>query len=100
MEGEALEMVDQIFAGEGLLRHGAGRAVLKPEMAVGIYHGGHHGLAGEINAPGAAGQFQLAGTSYLGETSVLDSEGGLLPPPPPSLQQPRRSVTSDTTLTL
>ncbi len=78
MEGEALEMVDQIFAGEGLLRHGAGRDVLKPEMAVEIHHGGHHGLAGQINASGAGGQLQFAATADLGETAVLDHEGGIL----------------------
>ncbi len=78
VEGETPEMVDEVFAGKGLLRHRAGGDVLKSEMAVEVDQRGHHGLAGEIDVSGACGHLRIAAAADQGEMSVLDDEGRIL----------------------
>ena len=51
--GQPLQMIDQVLACEGLLRHRAGRDVLVAEMAMEVGHCRHHGLAGEVDASSA-----------------------------------------------
>ena len=55
--GQALEMVDKVFAGEIFLGHGAFDDVLETVMAVQVGHGGHHGFAGKVDVRGASGNF-------------------------------------------
>ena len=51
--GEPLHVIDQVLAGERLLRHRPFGNVLESEVAVQVDHRRHHGLAGEIDARGA-----------------------------------------------
>ena len=54
--GEPLHMIDQVLAREGFLRHRPIGDVLETKVTVQVDHGGHHGLAGEIDrAPAPAG---------------------------------------------
>ncbi len=75
--GEALEMVDQILTCVIFLRHGSVRGVLVTEVAMEIDFGGHHGLAGEIDACGSGGDRELATAADAGEESAVDDEGGV-----------------------
>ena len=76
--GEALQMIDQVLAREGRLRHGVVGYVLKSEMTVEIDQCGHHGFAREVDVSGAGGDLQLASGADTGEVIVLDDEDGVL----------------------
>ena len=76
--GGTLEMIDQILARVGLLRHGPFGDVLESEVAVQVHHGRHHGLARQVNASDPFGDREFAAAADLGELVVLDKECGVL----------------------
>jgi hypothetical protein len=76
--GEALQVVDQIFARVGRLRHRPVGNVLEADMAVQVDQRRHHGLAGEVHTRRAGGHRQLTAASHLRELVVLDDEGRVL----------------------
>ena len=78
VEREALEMIDQVGAGEGLLRHRPGGNILEAEMAVHVDQRRHHRLAGEVDACRAGRRLHLAAPADRGEAVVLDDEGRVL----------------------
>jgi len=65
-----------------------------PKMAVDIYQGGHHGLAGEIDPRGAGRHLQFAASPDLGKAPALDHERGVLDGGAVACDQPRALVDS------
>src|SRR5262249_27087471 len=75
---EPLQVVDEVFAREVLLRHRAVPVMLIPDVAVEVDLSGHHGLARQIDVCGAGRHRYLTAPADLRESVVLNEEGGVL----------------------
>src|SRR5215471_5738172 len=76
--GVPLKMVEEILRVEILLRHASVFLIEKTEMAVGVDHCWHDGLACQVNVGPARRSLKLALAADAGEEIVFDDEGRVL----------------------